>query len=135
MVWKRIVESCGGSQQAFQMLMLEHLEALSETAAKAISNVKFDKVVVWDGGNGADGTNGASNFLRGLGSSLPPMLQIMKDVGGVEMPEYFGRILGDEPTKSIKPKEKADATDDAEAADGPTETDGSIAPDGTTPTA
>ncbi len=100
---KRIVESCGGAQQAFQMLMLEHLDRLSETAAKAISNVKFDKVVVWDSGNGKDGSHGAANFLRGLGSSLPPMLQIMKDIGGVEMPEYFGKILSqEEGTKGSK---------------------------------
>ena len=105
---KRIVESCGGAQQAFQMLMLEHLEHLAETAATAISNVKFDKVVVWDNGQGADGTNGASNFLRGLGGALPPMLQIMKDVGGVEMPDYFGRILsGEEPSKVIQPQASA----------------------------
>jgi len=111
---KRIVDSCGGAQQAFQMLMLEHLEHLAETAATAISNVKFDKVVVWDNGTGADGTNGASNFLRGLGGALPPMLQIMKDVGGVEMPEYFGKILGEEPSKVIEPKgRKGGKEDDA----------------------
>lgn len=104
---KLIVESCGGAQPAFQMMMLEHLEQLSETAATAISNVKFDKVVVWDGGQNGEGGNGASNFLRGLGSSLPPMLQIMKDIGGVEMPEYFGRLMSEEPTKTIIP-EKAD---------------------------
>jgi flotillin len=94
---KRIVESCGGSQQAFQMLMLEHLEQLSETAAKAISNIKFDKVVVWDSGVSADGKGGnaTSNFLKGLGNSLPPMLQIMKDVGGVEMPEFIGKLVPD----------------------------------------
>ena len=45
-----IVTACGGAQQAFQLLMLEHMDALSETAAKAISNIKFDKVVVWDAG-------------------------------------------------------------------------------------
>ena len=25
------------------------------------------------------------------------MLNMMKDVGGVEMPEFFGKLLGDEP--------------------------------------
>jgi flotillin len=91
---KLIVESCGGSQQAFQMLMLEHLDALSETAAKAISNIKFDKVVVWD--SGADG-KGTAGFLRNLSHALPPMLQIMKDIGGVEMPESIGKLVPDEP--------------------------------------
>src|SRR5262249_54046659 len=71
---KRIVESCGGAQQAFQLLMLEHMDHLSETAAKAISNVKFDKVVVWDSGNGggANGPNATASFLKGLGNTLPP---------------------------------------------------------------
>jgi flotillin len=93
---KRIVDSCGGAQQAFQMLMLEHLDHLSETAAKAISNVKFDKIVVWDGGQGGpNGGNAAANFIRGLGSSIPPVMQIMKDVGGVEMPEYFGKLMAE----------------------------------------
>ncbi len=99
---RQIVESCGGAQQAFQLLMLEHLESLSHTAAQAISNVKFDKVVVWDsGGNGPPGSGGnaAANFLRGLGNALPPMLQIMKDVGGVEMPEYFGKLVADAEAK------------------------------------
>ena len=107
---KQIVNSCGGAQEAFQMLMLEHLDHLSETAAKAISNVKFDKVVVWD--SGAEGGNASANFLKGLGNSLPPMLQIMKDIGGVEMPEYFGRILeGGEPERSITPQ-STDASDE-----------------------
>ncbi len=47
---KQIVEACGGAQQAFQLMMLEHLDTLAETSAKAISNIKFDKVVVWENG-------------------------------------------------------------------------------------
>ena len=99
---KMIIESCGGAQPAFQMLMLEHIEELSKTAAAAIANVKFDKVVVWDGGaaNGKDGTNATGNFLRGLASSLPPMMHMMKDIGGVEMPEYFGKLVADGEAKS-----------------------------------
>ena len=112
---KRIVESCGGAQQAFQMLMLEHMDHLSETAAKAISNVKFDKVIVWDNGQGEDGGNAAANFLKGLGGSLPPVLQIMKDIGGVEMPEYFGKLVGEEPKKTIQPQAKDAAADGADA--------------------
>ena len=52
---QRIIEACGGSEQAFQMLMLEHFDNLVEASAKAISNIKFDKVVVWEGG-GQNGT-------------------------------------------------------------------------------
>jgi len=92
---KRIVESCGGAQEAFQMLMLEHIEELSRTAAQAIANVKFDKVVVWDGG-GSDGKSGTAGFLRGLAGALPPMLHMMRDIGGVQMPEYFGKLVEEE---------------------------------------
>ena len=128
---KRIVDSCGGAQQAFQLMMLEHLEQLSETAATAISNVKFDKVVVWDSGTNGK-SNGASNFLRGLGSSLPPMLEIMKDVGGVEMPEFFGKLMGDgEPTKTITPQ-RAEAEADGDVS-GDDDSPASATP--TTPTA
>ncbi|NOT32445.1 MAG: flotillin family protein [Planctomycetes bacterium] len=107
---KLIVDSCGGTPQAFQMLMLEHLDHLSETAAKAISNVKFDKIVVWDGQGGANGGNAAANFIRGLGSSIPPVMQIMKDVGGVEMPEYFGKLMADaDPKPGPAPAKPTDA--------------------------
>ena len=49
---KQIVEACGGAKQAFQLMMLEHLDKLAETSAKAISNIKFDKIVVWENGGG-----------------------------------------------------------------------------------
>ena len=114
---RMIVEACGGSHQAFQMMMLEHLDKLSETAAKAISNVKFDKVVVWDGGSGGDGkTSGTAGFLRGLASALPPMMQIMKDVGGVEMPEYFGKLVA--PDADAKGGGDASGPDAAASGDG-----------------
>lgn len=93
--FERIVKACGGAPAAFQMLMLEHLDHLAETAAKAISNIKFDKVIVWDGG-GADGkSGGTAQFVRSLAGALPPALQIMRDVGGVQMPDYFGSLVPD----------------------------------------
>jgi flotillin len=98
---KKIVESCGGAQQAFQMLMLEHIEELSKTAAQAIANVKFEKVVVWDGG-GMDGKNGTAGFLRGLAGALPPMMHMMRDIGGVQMPEYFGKLVEEEARKQAE---------------------------------
>lgn len=111
---REIIESCGGAQQAFQMLMLEHIEEISRTASEAIQNIKFDKVVVWDQGRGADGeSGGAAGFLRGLAGSLPPALELMKDIGGVEMPEYFGKLISPEAGKDAKP-----AAPEGEATDG-----------------
>jgi flotillin len=98
---EQIVKACGGAPQAFQLMMLEHIEAISETAATAISNIKFDKVIVWDGGQEGGGTSG---FLKNMAGCLPPALQIMKDIGGVEMPEYIGKLMPDaEPKKDEKP--------------------------------
>ncbi len=93
---KRIVEGCGGAQQAFQLLMLEHLKDLSSTAATAISNIKFDKIVVWDSGGGNGGGGATANFLQSLYRSLPPMMNIMRDVGGVQMPEFIGKVVGED---------------------------------------
>jgi flotillin len=90
---QRIIEACGGSQQAFQLLMLEHLDTLAQTAAQAISHIKFDKVVVWEGaGPNGTGTSNTSQFLQSLARTMPPMMQIMKDIGGVELPEYIARL-------------------------------------------
>jgi len=90
---RQIVEACGGSQQAFQMLMLEHLDKLAETSAQAISNIKFDKVVVWENG-GEGGKGSTAGFLQNLAGTLPPMMHVMKEVGGVEFPEYIAKLTG-----------------------------------------
>jgi flotillin len=64
---KKIIDACGSAQAAFQLLMLEHLDALAHTSAQAISNIKFDKVVVWEnGGNGLNGSSNTTNFLQSL---------------------------------------------------------------------
>jgi len=85
---KTIIEACGGPQQAFQLMMLEHFDNLVDASAKAISNIKFDKVVVWENGaGGANGTSATANWLHTMARTLPPMMQVMKDIGGVELPQ------------------------------------------------
>jgi flotillin len=109
---RQIIEACGGAPQAFQLLMLEHLEALAHSSAQAISNIKFDKVVVWENGNGnGHGTSNTANFLQNLARVMPPMMQVMKDIGGVEMPEYVARLSpdaanGNRPAESAPPPPK-----------------------------
>lgn len=90
---KRIIDACGGAQQAFQMLMLEHMDHLAEASAQAISKIKFDKVVVWEGGgSNGNGHGSTANFIQSLAKMMPPMLNVMKEVGGVEMPEYLAKL-------------------------------------------
>jgi flotillin len=89
---RQIIEACGGAQQAFQMLMLEHLDKMVESSSRAISNIKFDKVVVWENG-GQNGTgNNTSSFLHNLARTMPPMMQVLRDIGGVELPETLARF-------------------------------------------
>ncbi|MEZ6117989.1 MAG: SPFH domain-containing protein [Pirellulaceae bacterium] len=83
---RQIVDACGGADQAFQLMMLEHLDNLADASARAISNIKFDKVVVWENG-GQNGRTNTANFLSGMANTLPPMMQVMKDIGGVNLPE------------------------------------------------
>jgi flotillin len=96
---KQIVEACGGSTQAFQMLMLEHLDSLAEASSRAISNIKFDKVVVWENG-GHNGKSSTADFLSGMSKTLPPMMQVMRDIGGIELPEALVKLSGDD-AKSV----------------------------------
>lgn len=103
--------------------MLEHIEKLSENAAQAIQNIKFDKIVVWDGG-AAGGPGGAqpgatAGFLRNLAGSLPPMLHMMRDIGGVKMPDYFGKLVpGDEASAAAAAAAEGEAKDKGPAAPG-----------------
>jgi flotillin len=104
---QRIIEACGGSAQAFQLLMLEHLDNLAQVSAKAISNIKFDKVVVWENGSNGQGASSTSHFLQSMARVMPPMLQVMKDIGGVEMPEFLARLSPEQrpATSANKPQE------------------------------
>jgi flotillin len=103
---KEIITACGGAEQAFKLLMLEHFDHLVEASAKAISNIKFDKVVVWEG-NSANGTSSTANWLHNMARTLPPMMQVMKDIGGVEIPEVLAS-LDSRSTTGGKPPEKKD---------------------------
>lgn len=95
---KQIVEACGGAKEAFQLMMLEHLDHLADASAKAISNIKFDKIVVWENGGGANGRSSTADFLHKMSGTLPPMLQVMRDIGGVDIPESLARLAGEDPT-------------------------------------
>jgi len=99
---KTIIEACGGAQQAFQLLMLEHIDKLAAASAQAISQIKFDKVVVWENG-GQGGTSSTSNFLQNMSRTLPPMMQVLKDIGGIELPEALIRFT-EESNGVHKPK-------------------------------
>jgi flotillin len=112
---KQIIEACGSADAAYRLLMLEHVEKLAETSAQAISNIKFDKVIVWEGsaaGMNGNGTSNTAGFLHNLVKMMPPMMHVMQDIGGVEPPSYIGKI-----TPDIKPTEATPKDGDPLTAD------------------
>jgi len=110
---REIISACGGANEAFQLLMLEHFDNLVDASARAISNIKFDKVIVWENG-GADGKSATTNFLQNMARTLPPMMQVLKEVGGIELPETLMKMRGaEEPAKSQVPVASAATTNGA----------------------
>ncbi len=112
---KQIVDACGGAQQAFQLMMLEHLDKLAETSATAISNIKFDKFIVWEIG-GQNGRSNTADFLHKMAGTLPPMMQVMRDIGGVEIPESLAKLVGEAETKAEDNGRAAERTKVAKVA-------------------
>jgi flotillin len=80
---KRLIDAAAGNPDAaFRLLMAEHLPTIAQTASAAISNIKFDKIVVWDTQNGS----ATSGFLQGLAKSLPPMFDVLNQLTSIRMP-------------------------------------------------
>jgi flotillin len=80
---------------------------------EAISNLKIDKITVWDSGGNGDGSS-TSNFISNLFKSLPP-LQDISEMAGVQLPEYLGKVKGQNTSQgSIPPESGTTATDKPE---------------------
>lgn len=105
--------NASGSDPDFASLMMimEQLPALVAEQVKAISNLKIDKVTVWDGGRGGkdgEGGNATSDFVSNLVKSLPPLHELTDNVG-VKLPEYLGSLdkTAEEVQKKSKPAKSA----------------------------
>ena len=90
--FQEIIQACGNdSDSAAKILMIEKLEEIVKLQTEAISNIKIDKVTVWDGGNAKDGKTSTSNFLSGMLQSLPPLHDVAS-MAGVDLPDYLGKV-------------------------------------------
>ena len=90
--YQQLIEACGGDiQSASTMLMIEKLEELVKMQVEAISNIKIDKITVWDGGDGAKAGSATSNFVSQLIKSLPPLHDVAA-MAGLELPTYLGQL-------------------------------------------
>jgi flotillin len=87
--YDRMVKAAGGNaQSAYQLLLIEKLPELVKTQVEAIKNIKIDKITVWDGNNGKDGTTSTANFLSGLMKSVPPLNDLFNQAG-MNLPEFL----------------------------------------------
>ena len=91
--YRMIIESCGkDADAAAKMLLVEKLEEIVKLQTEAISNIKIDKVTVWDSPNGnADGKSSTAGFLSGMMQSLPPIHDVAA-MAGIELPKYLGEM-------------------------------------------
>ena len=104
--YKALVESAGGNAQAAAtLLMIEKLEDIVARQAQAISNLKIDKVTVWDSAGGGEKGSSTANFVSSLVKSLPP-LQDVASMAGVELPSYLGKVKAEAPAAPAAPEAK-----------------------------
>lgn len=88
-----IVKSAGGdTNDAVKLLIADKLEEIVKIQVEAIKNLKIDKVTVWDGMGGKDGSPTTANFLSGMLKSVPPLNEMFK-MAGMELPAYLGKDL------------------------------------------
>lgn len=112
--YRNLIKACGGDGQlAPTLLMIEKIEEIVGRQVEAISNLKIDKITVWDGGQGAGGERGGTaGFLSGLMGSLPPMHDLAAQAG-IELPSFLGRVEAEEAVDAAP----APSTADGESGD------------------
>jgi flotillin len=95
--YRELIAACDGNTElAPTLLMIEKIQEVVAEQVKAISNLKIDKITVWDGGRGgaSGGQSGTAGFLSGLMGSLPPMHELARQAG-ISLPEFLGKVNDD----------------------------------------
>ncbi len=111
---KAIVTAAGGdADKAVQLIIANKVEQLLSTQMNAIKDLKFDKVTVWDSGNGGGST---ADFIQSLYRAVPPLKDVL-DSHGISLPDWVaGKPNGSagppaatpqgEPAQPVVPKAK-----------------------------
>ncbi len=108
--FRDLIETCGGANGAQSMLITEQLPSLVHEQVNAISNLKIDKVTVWDSGKNADGKTGTADFLSGLVGALPPLHELARNAG-LDLPTYLGKLQEEARNRQPAAKKSDDATE------------------------
>jgi flotillin len=95
--YQSLVESCkGDARAAATLLMIEKIEQIVAKQVEAISNLKIDKITVWDSNAGSGTGSSTAGFVSSLIKSIPP-LQDVAAMAGVELPSYLGTMAKEPP--------------------------------------
>ena len=99
-----LVKSANGDPDAaVRLMMTDKIEDLVKAQVEAIKGVNIDKITVWDGMSGADGSSTTSNFLSSMMKAVPPMKDVY-DMVGLDMPVISSKETKPAATKpAIKP--------------------------------
>ena len=97
--YRQLMEAASDNPQiAPTLLLIEQLPELVREQVKAVSNLKIDKITVWDNGRagsqveGKGGAKGATaDFLSGLIGSLPPVHELAEQAG-IDLPGALGKV-------------------------------------------
>lgn len=107
--YESLVKSCGGdARSAATLLMIEKIEEIVKRQVEAISNLKIDKITVWDSGSGDGKSSSTANFVSNMIKSVPP-LQDIASMAGVELPSYLGKVTDGNIASSQAPVTSAPA--------------------------
>ena len=90
--YAKLVQSAGGdTKSAATLLMVEKIENIVARQVEAISNLKIDKITVWDSAGSGKGEGSTANFVSSLIHALPPVHDVAK-MAGVDLPDYLGSL-------------------------------------------
>ncbi|MFT7219672.1 MAG: flotillin [Candidatus Azotimanducaceae bacterium] len=107
--FQAVVASAGGDPDAAARLMVvDKIEAIVSAQAQAISNIDFEKVVVYDGGQG----NAVGGFLGGLTQALPPLHELAQ-MSGIDLPDYLGEVMNKGKSRQDESKRDSDSDSDS----------------------
>ncbi len=111
--YDKVVRAAGGDpSKAYQLLLIEKLPELVKTQVEAVKNIKIDKVTVWDGNNGKDGTTSTANFISGMMKSVPPLNDLF-NMAGLDLPKYLkGDVVEEVKAKMINASEENPANEE-----------------------
>lgn len=88
--YAKIVAAAGGNAvDASKLMITDKMEDLVSKQVEAIKNIKFDKITVWDSGNGEKGSS-TSNFVQNIAKAVPPIKDLY-DMAGLEIPSVLGK--------------------------------------------